>query len=469
LESPIAKQAPIPPSPCAAAIPVHLAQPISPMTPADCASSSSGSPTESPGLEGGRDWPSVGQRIIEWSDALAAFSEDETALTRTYLTSAHHAAAEQIRHWMQAAGMQVRRDAVGNIIGRYEGSRPGAPALLTGSHFDSVRNAGKYDGTLGVLLPIAVIALLNDSGRRLECALEVIGFAEEEGVRFKSTLLGSRALAGTFDPAVLASRDQAGCTLGQAIDAAGLGFGVADIPAAAYAREKVLGFLEVHIEQGPVLLNADLPVGIVTAIAGASRYVLELTGEAGHAGTVPMAMRRDAAMAACVMALELETYCRARAQLVGTVGQLEIPHGTANVVPGKARFSIDIRSSDDTVRAKAVADTLAMAKRVAEERGIELAITPTHEAQSVPCSKALQERLEHAIKAQGLPVHYLPSGAGHDAMAMAKLTDVAMLFVRCGNGGISHNPKEALTAADAGVAASVFMRFLEGWGEPKAV
>jgi hydantoinase/carbamoylase family amidase len=411
------------------------------------------------------NWPEVGEHIAQWSEELAQYTEDSAALTRTYLTAAHHGAARQLEGWMRASGMSVRRDAVGNVIGRYEGRKAGAPALLTGSHFDSVRNAGKFDGTLGILLPTAVVAVLNAQGRRFDYALEVIGFAEEEGVRFKSTLLGSRALAGTFDAAVLESLDESGSSLREAIDGAGLGFTHRDIAKAAYRPGSVLGFVEVHIEQGPVLLNAHHPVGIVTAIAGATRFVVELTGEAGHAGTVPMDVRRDAAMAACEMALELERYCRSHSHLVGTVGQLEIPHGTANVVPGRARFSIDMRSDDDAIRASAARDTLAMMKEVAAKRQIELKVTPTHEAQSVPCAPVLQGRLERAIAQVGLPVHYLPSGAGHDAMAMARLTDVAMLFVRCGNGGISHNPKESLDAADAAIAAQVFLRFIEQFGQ----
>ena len=319
-------------------------------------------------------WLAIGERICSWSDALARHTEDSTALTRTYLTGAHHGAAGQIRAWMEEAGMQVRRDAVGNIIGRYEGERPDAPALLTGSHFDSVRNAGKYDGTLGILLPIALVGLLHAQRRRLPHALEVIGFAEEEGVRFKSTLLGSRALAGTFDTSVLGSRDEAGTTLEEVIDNAGLGFDHHDIFRAAYRPEQVLGFVEVHIEQGPVLLNAALPVGIVTAIAGASRYMIDLAGEAGHSGTVPMDMRRDAAMAACAMALELESYCRARSELVGTVGLLEIPHGTANVVPGRARFSIDIRSSDDAIRLQEVVDRGALLQELGVGDDVELVL-----------------------------------------------------------------------------------------------
>lgn len=407
------------------------------------------------------DWKEVGEQIAKWSEELAVHTEDSQVLTRTYLSRAHHEAARCIAGWMEESGMKVRRDAVGNVIGRYEGRLPDAPAILTGSHFDTVRNAGKFDGTLGILLPIAVIAILHRRGLRMNFALEVIGFAEEEGVRFKSTLLGSRALAGTFERAVLDSRDLGGETLQAVIDGAGLGFTHRDIAKAAYHPASVLGFLEVHIEQGPVLLNAATPVGVVTAIAGASRYVFDIFGEAGHAGTVPMNARRDAAMAACEMALWLEAYCRARPPLVGTVGQLDIPHGAANVVPGQAHFSIDVRSPDDRLRQAALAATLEAFAHIAAERNVTIKASATHEAESVPCSPRLQARLCEAIGRARLPVRTLPSGAGHDAMAMAKLTEVAMLFVRCGNGGISHNPLEKLDAADAGIAAEVFLYFLE--------
>jgi N-carbamoyl-L-amino-acid hydrolase len=400
-----------------------------------------------------------GTEILRWADQLACHSETTGMLTRTYLTPEHHAAAAQLAEWMCQAGMTVRRDMAGNVIGRYEGEAPGAPALLTGSHFDTVRNAGKYDGILGILLPIACVARWNAEGKRFPFAIEVIGFAEEEGVRFKATLLGSRAAAGTFDMAVLDNRDEAGHTMREVMAVAG--FHAAGLAKAAYRREAVRAFVEVHIEQGPVLLEEGLPVGVVTAIAGATRFLVEVHGLAGHAGTVPMPLRRDAAMAAAEIGLWIEQRCRNTAGLVGTVGQFEVPNGATNVVPGKAVFSIDIRSGDDAVREQAVADTLAEIERVAARRKVRVDVRKTHEAGSVPCAPWLQEQLAAAIERCGQPVRHLPSGAGHDAMAMAAIADVAMLFVRCGNGGISHHPDEIMTAEDATIAARVFRDFVE--------
>jgi hydantoinase/carbamoylase family amidase len=399
--------------------------------------------------------------IMRHAEQLAQHTEAPGMLTRTYLTPAHHAAAAQLTQWMQDAGMSVRRDAAGNVIGRYEGMTPGAPALLTGSHFDTVRNAGKYDGNLGILLPIACIADWNRQGRRFPFAIEVIGFAEEEGVRFKATLLGSRAVAGTFDHGVLERRDDAGTSMREAIAAAG--FDVAALPAAAYKRDDVLAFVEVHIEQGPVLLDEGLPVGIVTAISGASRFMVQASGLAGHAGTVPMGLRRDAAMTAAEIGLYIERRCSGVPGLVGTVGVLEVPNGAANVVPGRAVFSIDIRAEQDAVREAAVSDVLREMQAIAARRNVTLDINRTHDAASVPCAPWLQAQLEQVIAGLGLPVRRLPSGAGHDAMAVAALTDVAMLFVRCGNGGISHHPDETMSIEDAQAAAAVFTRFIESF------
>ena len=410
----------------------------------------------------------LGARIIDWADALAVHTEQPGMLTRTYLTDAHHGAAAQLSAWMAAAGMTVRRDAAGNVIGRYEGSTPDAPALLTGSHFDTVRDAGRYDGNLGVILPIACIAEWHRAGRRFPFAIEVVGFAEEEGVRFKATLLGSRAIAGTFDTRVLDNLDDEGRTMREVMAAAG--FDAARLPAAAHQRDKVLGFIEVHIEQGPVLLNEGLPVGVVTAISGASRFLVELEGLAGHAGTVPMDMRRDAAMAGAEIGLYIERRCGGKLvekrcanieSLVGTVGQFNVPNGATNVVPGRAVFSIDIRAGADAEREAAVADVLAEIERVCARRHVRAQIRKTHEAASVPCAPWLQAQWAAAIERVGVPVRHLPSGAGHDAMAIAALTDVAMLFVRCGNGGISHHPTETMTAEDAQVAADVFTAFVE--------
>lgn len=402
-----------------------------------------------------------GMTIMRWADALASHTEAAGMLTRTYLSAAHHGAATQLAQWMTEAGMTVRRDAAGNVIGRYEGLAANAPALLTGSHFDTVRNAGKYDGNLGILLPVACIAEWHRQGKRFPFAIEVIGFAEEEGVRFKATLLGSRAIAGTFDDTVLDKRDEQGLTMREAMSTAG--FDTAKLGRAAYPQQDVLGFVEVHIEQGPVLLDENLPVGVVTAISGASRFMIEVTGLAGHAGTVPMSLRRDAAMAAAEISLYIEKRCSGISGLVGTVGQFDVPNGATNVVPGKAVFTIDLRAESDAVREAAVRDVLDEMKQIAARRKVSLDISHTHEARSVPCAGWLQEQLANAIFGCGLPLRYLPSGAGHDAMAIASLTDVAMLFVRCGNGGISHHPDETMTTEDAETAAAVFCRFVENF------
>jgi len=402
-----------------------------------------------------------GATIMHRADELARHSETPDMLTRTYLTEAHQGAASQIARWMAEAGMSVRRDAAGNVIGRYEGSTVNAPSLLTGSHFDTVRDAGKYDGILGILLPIACIAEWHRQGRRFPFAIEVIGFAEEEGVRFKATLLGSRAIAGTFDEAVLDKCDNQGQTMRAVMNAAG--FNPAALAEAAYKPQTVLGFVEVHIEQGPVLLDENLPVGVVTAISGASRFMVEVLGLAGHAGTVPMGLRRDAAMAAAEMGLYIEKRCSGIPGVVGTVGQFSIPNGATNVVPGKAVFTIDIRAERDDVREAAVRDVLSEMERIAKRRNVDLDINRTHEAKSAPCADWLQEQLADAISACGLPLRHLPSGAGHDAMAIASLTDVAMLFVRCGNGGISHHPDETMTEEDAQAAARVLSRFVENF------
>lgn len=407
----------------------------------------------------------TGTRIMAWADSLAVHTEQPGLLTRTYLTDAHHGAAGQLTEWMEAAGMTVRRDAAGNVIGRYEGTEANAPALLTGSHFDTVRDAGRFDGNLGVILPIACVAEWNRQGKRFPFALEVVGFAEEEGVRFKATLLGSRAIAGTFDTKVLDNLDDSGKTMREVMRAAG--FEPDQLPAARHDRSQVLAFVEVHIEQGPVLLNEGLPVGVVTAISGATRFIVELEGLAGHAGTVPMDMRRDAAMAGAEIGLFIEKRCSGKPGLVGTVGQFNVPNGATNVVPGRATFSIDIRAGIDTEREAAVNDVLAEIERICARRNVRAQIRRTHEAASVPCASWLQSQWAAAVERQGVPVRHLPSGAGHDAMAIAAIADVAMLFVRCGNGGISHHPTETMTAEDAQVAARVFADFVEHFHRPQ--
>jgi allantoate deiminase/N-carbamoyl-L-amino-acid hydrolase len=398
-----------------------------------------------------------GPQVMQWAETIGAWSDEEAALTCAYMTEAHRRTASQLAQWMRDAGMDVHIDAVGNVVGRYAAADPGAKTLITGSHYDTVRNAGKYDGRLGILLPIALVQHLNQRGERLPYHLEVIGFAEEEGVRFKSTFLGSSAITGRFNPALLDQQDADGVTMRQAL--ADAGHDPQAIAAIARDPASLLGFVEVHIEQGPVLLERGLPVGVVTAIAGSSRYIVELTGLASHAGTTPMGMRKDASAAAAEIVLLVEQRCGREPSLVGTVGQLEVPGGSVNVVPGACRLSLDIRAEDDSVRLAAVDDVLAGISAICARRQIEERIYKLLEAEAAPCAPRLMEQLGAAVQRAGLPRFDLPSGAGHDAMQMAAITDVAMLFTRCGNGGISHNPLETMTADDAEVAAQVLLDF----------
>jgi len=400
----------------------------------------------------------LGDAIMAMAEDLASFSEDGAALTCSYLTRAHRATAARIRDFMMAAGLDAHIDAVGNVVGVLPGG-PSPKRVLTGSHYDTVINAGKYDGRLGIVLPIAVAGALRRAGSRLPFTLEIIAFAEEEGVRFKSTFLGSRAVAGRFDPSDLESVDASGTSLGDALRAAG--HDPAAIPALARDPSQVACFVEVHIEQGPVLLEASLPVGVVTRIAGSVRSAVTVEGLSGHAGTVPMALRRDAAAAAAAMVLAVERRCREQPDLVGTVGKLDVPRGAVNVIPGRCEFSIDIRSANDAVRDAAEADISAAIGEIAARRQVSVEQRRVLRAASVPCAPALQDAWAASVeRITGRPALRLPSGAGHDAMMMASLTDIGMLFVRCGNGGISHHPDERLSAADAEVAARVFRDFL---------
>ena len=402
----------------------------------------------------------LGSRIIAMAEQLALISERQDALVCSYLTAAHRATAALIRDWMLGAGLQVEMDAVGNVIGHWFGTAGSAPTLLTGSHYDTVIDAGKFDGRLGILLPIAVAAHLRATGVRLPYALTIIGFSEEEGVRFKSTFLGSRALAGQFDPAILDSVDADGISLRETMRAAGLD--PAAIPSAALTPRNLLGFVEVHIEQGPVLLNESAPLGVVTSIAGSVRSLVSITGLAGHAGTVPMPLRRDAAVAAAELVLAVEKCCGGKPGLVGTVGQLQVPSGAMNVIPGRCDLSVDIRADSDEVRDAAFAAVLSESKRIATRRNVEIQWRKVLDVGCVPCAPKLQQLWAASIgRVTGAPeVRRLPSGAGHDAMVMAGITDMGMLFVRCGNGGISHHPSETLSVDDADLAARAFKDFL---------
>jgi allantoate deiminase/N-carbamoyl-L-amino-acid hydrolase len=401
----------------------------------------------------------LGARIIAMAEDLARFSEDAEALTVSYLSPAHRATAARIRDFMLAAGLQVHIDAVGNVVGVLHGDGRIERSLITGSHYDTVINGGKFDGRLGILLPIAVAQDLRQAGR-LPYPLEIIAFSEEEGVRFKSTFLGSRAVAGRFDHEVLDSVDSKAISLRDALREAG--HDVAGIDAIARDPATVLGFVEVHIEQGPVLLDAGRPVGVVTGIAGSLRSLVSITGLAGHAGTVPMDMRHDAAAAAAEIILEVERRCGAEPGLVGTVGRLEVPGGAVNVIPGRCDLSIDIRSGHDARRDAADADISRYMRDIAARRGVEIKQRRVLAAAAVPCAPALREAwAESVVRVTGQEALRLPSGAGHDAMMMAEMTSMGMLFVRCGNGGISHHPDETADAADVDIAAQVFRDFLE--------
>ena len=400
----------------------------------------------------------LGPTIMEWLDELAECSEDPAELTRRYLTPEHAQAAEIVMRRMREAGMSARLDAVGNVVGHFPGRRPGARRLILGSHQDTVRNAGKFDGALGVLLPIACLRSLHERGERLDYPVDVIAFGDEEGVRFQATLLGSRAVAGNLDQAMLQAVDDDGVHLHEAMRAFGLDPGaVAD---AGYNRDEVAAYVEVHIEQGPVLEAEDLPVGVVTSISGAVRLRVEVMGRAGHAGTVPMNLRRDALAAASEAVVAVERTCLEIPGTVGTVGMLRTVSGAVNVIPGVVEFTIDVRGESDELRRAALDRIDGAFAGIASRRGVHFDCVPTHEVGARQCSPRLVRRLGEAIEAEGFDVRRLPSGAGHDAMAMADLTEVGMLFVRCKE-GISHHPAESMTVADAEVAARVLLRFLD--------
>jgi hydantoinase/carbamoylase family amidase len=409
-----------------------------------------------------------GTEIIARAQSLALHSDSTEHYTRTYLTLAHQAAARQIAGWMRDAGMAVRTDAVGNVIGRYDGAAADAKSLLIGSHFDSVRNGGKYDGVLGILLGIACVADLARRGERLAVAIEVVAFADEEGTRFQTGMLSSRCLVSGFDPGLLDRRDLQGVTLADAMRAAGL-----DPARAAEARidpSKVAGYVEVHIEQGPVLLGEGRALGVVTAIAAGARHLMTVTGEKGHAGTVPMAMRHDALAAAAEMVLAVERRCSAGGSLVGTVGILEVKDGTGNVIPGEVRFSVDIRAADRETLAAAQHDVFAELDAIAARRGVRLEGNRTHDVRAVPCTPWLQDAIASAIERTlgSGPARRLPSGAGHDAMILAEVTDVGMMFVRCGAGGVSHSPAETVSARDAELACRALLEVVRSFSPAKS-
>ena len=395
---------------------------------------------------------STAATVLERCAALGRVSEDPERLVRRYATPAMREAYGLVGGWMRDAGLTVREDAAGNLIGRRDG--PGR-TLVLGSHLDTVVDAGRYDGPLGVLTAIAVLERMWD--RALPYAVEVIAFADEEGVRYGTTFLGSSAVAGRFAPAWLALADDDGVTMADALRAFG---GDPDaIASAALRGEDLLGYVEVHIEQGPVLERRGAPVGLVTTITGQTHAEVAFLGEAGHAGTVPMNARRDALAAAAEWIVAVEAVARRRQGAVATVGMIEVDPGARNVIPGAARMTLDVRHTSNPVRRETIADLRAEAQRIAASREVELDWDARGETAAVPTSPDLADRLADAIEATGHAPERLPSGAGHDGVAMAALTEIAMLFVRCER-GISHNPAEAVAEADVAVALDVLERFL---------
>jgi beta-ureidopropionase / N-carbamoyl-L-amino-acid hydrolase len=419
--------------------------------------------------------PTLGNSVWDWQEQLAQHSDpgyaEQGQLTVTYLTDAHRAAAKQIADWMRECGFdEVENDAVGNVVGRYRGGSPhpnpppagaGAKYLLTGSHYDTVRNGGKYDGRLGIFTPMACVRELARAQRRLPFGIEVVAFAEEEGQRYKATFLGSGALTGHFDANWLDQKDADGIPMRDAMRQAGLPASLAAITALKRDPARYLGFVEVHIEQGPVLNELDIPLGIVTSINGGVRYQCEVLGMASHAGTTPMDRRRDAAVAVAELALYIEQRAAQDGDSVGTIGMLQVPNGSINVVPGRCLFSLDLRAPNDPQRDALEKDVLGKLQEICERRGLRHTAEPTMRAAAAPSAPAWQQRWEAAVQSLGVPLYRMPSGAGHDAMKLHEVMPQAMLFVRGQNAGISHNPLESTTSDDIHLGVLAFEHLLE--------
>ena len=407
--------------------------------------------------------PTQGQQVWDWQEQLAVHSDPGFAelgqLTVTYLTDAHLACARDLAQGMRDCGFDsVETDAVGNVVGRYHPATAEGRYLLTGSHYDTVRNGGKYDGRLGIFVPMACVQQLHRKGQRLPFGIEVVGFAEEEGQRYKATFLGSGALIGQFNPAWLDQKDADGIAMREAMQHANLR--VQDIAQITRNPARYLGFVEVHIEQGPVLNELNMPLGIVTSINGSVRYLCEVIGTASHAGTTPMNRRRDAACAVAELALYLEQRAAQDGDSVATIGQWHVPNGSINVVPGRCLFSLDLRAPTDAQRDALATDVLRELQHICQRRGVRHSAEVTMSAAAAPSAPAWQARWERAVQALGVPLFKLPSGAGHDAMKLHEVMPQAMLFVRGENAGISHNPLESTTCDDMQLAVEAFEHLL---------
>ncbi len=407
--------------------------------------------------------PTQGHLVWDWQEKLAEHSDpgfaEKGQLTVTYLTDAHRACAQRLSHWMKDCGFdEIEVDAVGNVVGRYHGSTADAKYLLTGSHYDTVRNGGKYDGRLGIVVPMACVRTLHLQNKRLPFGIEVVGFAEEEGQRYRATFLGSGALIGDFKTEWLTQCDADGISMQQAMQHAGLC--VDDIPKIQRDPSNYLGFVEVHIEQGPVLNEMNLPLGVVSSINGSVRFLVKIIGTASHAGTTPMDRRRDAVSAMAELALFMEQRAAQDADSVATIGQLNVPNGSINVVPGVCQFSMDIRAPRDDQRDAVVHNVLAQLQAICDRRGVRYELEETMRVAAAPSAPAWQRRWTQAVQAAGIPVFTLPSGAGHDAMKLHEVMPQAMLFVRGENGGISHNPLESTTSDDMQLCVDAFTHVL---------
>ena len=418
------------------------------------------------------------RQLVRWLDELGRISDERGRLTRTFLSPAMRRANAHVARWMRAAGLSVREDPVGNVIGRREGATARAQTLLLGSHLDTVRDAGRFDGALGVLLPIVAVAKLRRRGVSLPFAVEVVGFSEEEGVRFSSAYLGSKGFSGQLRAADLALRDAEGVSVREAMRRwSGLTPGRFVRPGAKpnqrlearpLHRRNLLGYVEVHIEQGPVLEKENLAVGVVSAIAGQTRGRVTFRGEAGHAGTTPMGLRRDALAGAAEFISAVEALARTTPSLVATVGTIAVSPGAPNVIAGEAAVSLDVRHPRDAERRNALKVALAVAKHIGRRRRLAVTWECTQDNAAVACSPQLTGVLQQSVEAIQRRSLQLVSGAGHDAVVMAAVAPVAMLFVRCRD-GLSHHPDEYASPADIGVALEVMMDFLERLAKSGAV
>jgi allantoate deiminase len=408
--------------------------------------------------------PSHGTALMQRLDTLAALTDEPGTLTRLYLSSAHVKAAAQVETWMGDAGLSVRRDALGTVIGRLEGRTRGLPALVFASHIDTVRDAGRYDGNLGVLAAIAAVEAIISEGGARPFAIEVMAFGDEENVRFPSRLLSSRALTGAVQPAELDARDADGVSVAEALQL--IGGDASRLKSAERKASDILAYIELHIEQGPVLEARNASLGVVTSISGATRLRFTVTGEAGHAGTVPMALRQDALAASAEMILAVESLGRATPDLVATVGQITAKPGAVNVIPGVVQFSLDLRHPVDAIRQGSVAQLLGTFAAIANRRHVSITSVTTYDEPAASADPRVMALLSACLKRLQQPVVQLASGAGHDAMAIAKRWPIGMLFLRC-KGGISHNPAESITTADADLAVRTLIDAVQGFDPAK--